>query len=107
MSASLVASTVTPGSTAPVVSLTTPVMALWADAVAGQTATHASPTTNPKATVRIDSSFVEVLQDPLVSGLWRRFCVGRTPWFPLGVAGFPTASEERQSHGFHRAPVRN
>src|SRR4029450_6109139 len=67
MSTWLVASTVTPGSTAPVASLTTPVMALWALAVAGQTVTHARPTTNPKATVRIDSSFLELLQDSLVS----------------------------------------
>jgi len=60
MSTSLAASTVTPGRTPPDVSLTTPVMALWAAAVAGQNVTHASPTTNPKVTVLIDPSILEL-----------------------------------------------
>jgi len=33
----------------------------WAAAVAGKNVTHASPTTNPKVTVRIDSSFSELM----------------------------------------------
>ena len=44
MSAGLDVSTVTPGSTAPEVSLTTPVMDAWAYAAVGTTASHASTT---------------------------------------------------------------
>ena len=52
MRASLDASTVTPGSTAPDVSLTTPVIALCACTSAGN-ASRDTPITNPRTTVRI------------------------------------------------------
>ena len=43
MSTGLEASTVTPGSTAPLVSLTTPEKALWADAATGSSRSNANP----------------------------------------------------------------
>src|SRR4051812_27304615 len=53
MSTSLEASTVTPGSTAPDVSLTRPAMALWACAAAGSQSTHASAPTPANTSFRI------------------------------------------------------
>src|SRR5262245_40144813 len=104
MSASLDASTVTPGSTAPVVSLTTPVMALWAAAVTGQTVTHASPTTNPKATVRIDSSFLELLQDSLVSVMLATLLCEPDCLVTLERGRIPQHKRTAESW-FQRAPV--
>ena len=54
ISAGLLASTVTPGITAPLVSLTTPAMPLaWANAVAGSTTAHIHANTTPLASLRI------------------------------------------------------
>src|ERR1051325_6989107 len=53
MSAGLVASTVTPGRTAPDVSRTTPVMVACADAVAGKSRRRERTAAEPRASVRI------------------------------------------------------
>src|SRR5688500_16723785 len=59
MSAGLDASTVTPGSTLPDASFTTPAISLWADDSVGQSSAHENPSATTKVTVRIDSSMGE------------------------------------------------
>src|SRR5262249_15016186 len=79
MSAGLLASTVTPGSTAPVVSFTTPANALCACAAAGS-ASHASATTNDIA-IRLLVMQLSSLSHAAVDGTAERL--------------------QRQPHGIH------
>src|SRR2546422_11727036 len=61
ISAGLAASTVTPGRTAPDVSLTVPAMVLvWADATTGNNARHAAAMNN-RANVRMPSLLLQVM----------------------------------------------
>src|SRR5262245_33142351 len=57
ISTSLDASTVTPGSTAPDASFTTPAIALWADAMAGSSTTNAAASATAMTLRNIQASF--------------------------------------------------
>src|SRR5580765_7636081 len=63
ISTGLAASTVTPGNTAPDVSLTTPVMVDWAEAIVGRMARHA-PTINAFPSLSTKVSLRSALSTP-------------------------------------------
>ena len=68
MSAGLLASTVTPGITAPVVSFTTPAIPVaWAKAAAGNSTANDQASTTPDTIPRISSSWLSVLRTPEIT----------------------------------------
>jgi hypothetical protein len=68
ISASLAASTVTPGSTAPDVSFTTPTIALWACAATGSITTQANAATASPNILRIIHFLLIALLNALLFG---------------------------------------